>query len=233
MAVLFGLFLSLGVWQVHRRSWKLDLIRHVESAVAAPAIPAPGPAAWPDLTAARDAYRHVTATGTFDHAAETLVQANTDHGPGFWVLTPLRTRAGFTVLVNRGFVPPEWRDPATRAAGQIGDPATVTGLLRMTEPKGGLLRSNDPAADRWFSRDVAAIAEARGLGGPVAPYFIDADAAPNPGGYPVGGLTVLAFPNNHLLYAITWFSLALMVAAAFVYVARDEIRRRAAARRKR
>ncbi|MDB5653910.1 MAG: Surfeit locus 1 family protein, partial [Tardiphaga sp.] len=84
-----------------------------------------------------------------------------------------------------------------------------TGLLRVSEPKGGFLRSNDPAADRWFSRDVAAIAQKRGLA-EVAPYFIDAAAVPGVA-VPVGGLTVISLPNNHLVYAITWFVLAAMV----------------------
>lgn len=160
-----------------------------------------------------DAYRHVRARGVFDHGAEALVQAVTERGAGFWVLTPLRTAQGI-VLVNRGFVPENLRDPSRRAAGQVQGPVTVTGLLRMTEPRGAFLRSNDPAGNRWYSRDVAAIAGARHLG-PVAPFFIDADAALNPGGYPVGGLTVVRFRNNHLVYALTWFALAGLCIAAF------------------
>ena len=85
----------------------------------------------------------------------------------------------------------------------------MTGLLRITEPDGAFLRSNDPAANRWYSRDVAAIAKARDLG-LTAPYFVDADATPNPGGYPVGGLTVVRFPDNHLVYALTWFVLCAL-----------------------
>jgi len=46
----------------------------------------------------------------------------------------------------------------------------------------------------------------------VAPFFIDADATANPGGYPVGGLTVVDFSNNHLVYALTWFALAVLSA---------------------
>ena len=95
----------------------------------------------------------------------------------------------------------------------------MTGLLRLTEPKGAFLRSNDPGDDRWYSRDVAAIAAARGLSD-VAPYFVDADATPNLGGLPVGSLTVIAFPNNHLVYAITWYGMALMLAGAVIYVLR-------------
>src|SRR3546814_12551770 len=79
----------------------------------------------------------------------------------------------------------------TRAAGHVAAPVTVTGLLRVTEPGGAFLRSNDPVADRWFSRDVAGIAKARGLGR-TAPYFVDADASPNPGGYPVDRKSVVS-----------------------------------------
>ena len=111
------------------------------------------------------------------------------------------------MLVNRGFVLPERSAPGARWAGQAQGEQQVTGLLRLSEPHGGFMRANDPAHDRWRSRDVAAIAARRGLSG-VAPYFIDADASPNPGGWPRGGLTVVRFANSHLVYAITWFALA-------------------------
>ncbi len=125
------------------------------------------------------------------------------------------------------------------------EPISVTGLLRMTEPKGGFLRKNDPARDQWYSRDVQAISHALGLAG-TAPYFIDAEATPaatahasaaaeattaeaapsaasdarSQIGEPIPGLTVISFHNSHLVYAITWFSLALMVAALGIRMAR-------------
>ncbi len=207
-----ALLLSLGVWQVERRAWKLALIDRVEQRVHAAPVPAPPPASWPAIAAASDEYRHVTLRGHFLHERETLVKAVTEEGGGYWVLTPLQTGDGSIVLVNRGFVPPELREPSARPAGEPAGEVTVIGLLRMTEPKGGFLRSNDPAHDRWYSRDVAAIATARGLGA-VAPFFVDADAGPARGVYPIGGLTVVRFPNNHLIYALTWFGLALMLAA--------------------
>jgi surfeit locus 1 family protein len=228
LALVAGL-MSLGVWQVERRAWKLDLIRQVEARVHAPASPAPGPDRWPTIAPDRDQYRHVILHGVFDNERETLTQAVTDYGPGFWVMTPFRTDGGFTVLVNRGYVPSERRAPDTRAAGRIDGETTVQGLLRITEPKGGFLRANDPAADRWRSRDVAAIAARRGLSD-VAPYFVDADATPNAGGWPVGGLTVVRFPNSHLVYALIWFGLALMLAAGGGLLAWDERRVRRTSR---
>ncbi|WP_443025058.1 SURF1 family protein [Sphingomonas sp. M1-B02] len=202
--LLAAAFAALGVWQIERRAWKLDLIAKVEARIHAPPRALPAAAEWRDDLA----YTRVRVTGVFLHEAEALVQAVTDLGPGWWVETPLRTDKG-VVLVNRGFVPSERKAPETRRAGMPLGPVGVTGLLRASEPGGGFLRANDPAADRWHSRDVAAIAQARGLG-PVAPFFIDADASANPGGYPVGGLTVVAFRNNHLVYALTWFGLAAL-----------------------
>ena len=214
-AFVFLTLVGLGTWQVQRRAWKLDLIARTETRVQAPAVPAPSPAAW-DRVGPDDAYRHVTLAGRFLHDRETLVQAVTDYGAGSWVLTPLRREDGSLVLVNRGFVPGDRKDPATRREGQVAEAVRVTGLLRLTEPGGAFLRANDPAGNRWYSRDVAAIAAARGLSD-VAPYFVDADATPNPGGLPLGGLTVVAFPNNHLVYAVTWYGLALMLGGFFAY----------------
>lgn len=224
LAVFLGL-LALGVWQVERRAWKLDLIARVDQRVTAEPVAPPGPAGWAGVTADRDEYRHVRVSGRFLNDREAQVVASTVKGSGYWVMTPLQTADGTVILVNRGFVPTENRDPATRAAGQAEGPVTVTGLLRISEPKGGFLRSNAPAEERWYSRDVAAIAAARGLTN-VAPYFIDADATPNPGGLPIGGLTVIAFPNSHLVYAVTWFGLAALLAFGVGYAVRSERRAR-------
>lgn len=215
-------FVALGVWQLERRVWKLDLIAQVDARVHAPAVAPPGPSEWPAVSAERDQYRRVQLRGVFLHDRETLPQAATALGAGYWVMTPLRTDQGFTVLINRGFVPPERRDPAMRAGA--GGEQTVTGLLRVTEPRGGFLRANDPANNRWRSRDVEAIARARGLDA-VAPYFIDAELGPDPAAWPRGGLTVIRFPNSHLVYALTWFGMALLSLAGMVLVVRDRRRR--------
>nr|WP_246570955.1 SURF1 family protein [Bradyrhizobium liaoningense] len=209
--VAFVILIALGVWQVERRAWKLALIDRVEQRVHAPAQPIPSPAAWPAVSAASDEYRHVSLSGHLLHDGETLVQAVTEEGPGYWVLTPLQRDDGTLVLINRGFVPSERRDASTRRDGNPEGRVEITGLLRITEPRGGFLRNNVPQHNRWYSRDVAAIAAARGLR-EVAPFFVDADAGSQIAGGPIGGLTVIRFPNNHLIYALTWFALAFMLA---------------------
>lgn len=228
--LLFSVFVELGTWQVHRRAWKLDLIARVDRRAHSAPVAAPSPPQWPALTRENSEYLRVTVSGTYLNRLESLVQATTELGAGYWVMTPLQSADGSIVLVNRGFVPPEQREPAAHGVREAETPATVTGLLRLSEPGGGFLRHNDPAGNHWYSRDVQAIARARGLpSGRVAPYFIDAEGAPAARDAvtklsvaPVPGLTVITFHNSHLVYAITWYTLALMVIGAGWIVAREE-----------
>ncbi|WP_019141844.1 SURF1 family protein [Noviherbaspirillum massiliense] len=240
LALAFAGFVALGTWQLYRLQWKLALIERVNQRVHAAPVPAPGPADWSRINAQADEYRHVRVAGTFLYPLTTRVQASTEYGGGYWLLTPLRMADDSIVLVNRGFVPSgasdQVRDDPGSATGNLRGPgqseSVVTGLVRMSEPGGAFLHHNDPAANRWYSRDVQAIAAARGLSR-VAPYFVDADAkapaAGKSGGapdYPISGLTVISFHNSHLVYALTWYALALMVAGAGLWIAREERRLR-------
>ncbi|HET6552932.1 MAG TPA: SURF1 family protein [Dyella sp.] len=227
--VLFAGFVALGTWQVYRMGWKRELIERVDSRVHAAATPAPAEKQWPQVTVASDEYRHVQLQGHFLHDRRTLVWASTNLGSGYWVITPLQQDDGSIVLVNRGFVPPDWCGLTGSCEPGSGGESTVTGLLRMSEGP-VVFRHNDPAKNSWYTRDVPAMAKARALQR-VAPYFVDQDAAPGTldQGKPVwpqGGLTVIDFPNNHLSYLITWYALALMVLGAGIYVVRDERRLR-------
>lgn len=229
LTALFAGFITLGTWQIHRRAWKLDLIAQVERKLQAAPVPAPGRESWTQIKPA-DQYLKIQAEGTYLPNRDVLVQAVTELGAGFWLLSPLKTHDGFFVLINRGFVDANWHQQPSKNAGSAPPQFRISGLLRLSEPKGGFLRHNDPATARWYSRDIAAIAASMQL--PVvdvAPYFIDADATTspdrNPETGPVGSLTVVRFHNSHLVYAITWYSLALMTLLAGISLARQQPRR--------
>lgn len=261
LTLALALFVSLGSWQVRRLAWKLDLIERVETRIHADPVTAPPPEQWASVSTARDEYRHVRLRGRFLHDREALVQAASVLGSGFWVLTPMQTEGGAIVMVNRGFIFPAERAPRQRASPAPEGLVEVVGLMRMPEPGGGFLRSNRPEDDRWYSRDVLAIGQARGWqAGQLAPYFIDMTQAAEPLAslsaplspvprwepppastgevavirwaeqrprlVPMPGLTVVSFTNNHLMYAITWFGLALMVVLAAWLLWRDARRHR-------
>jgi surfeit locus 1 family protein len=239
VALLCAAFVALGIWQLQRLQWKTTLIAQVDQRVHAAPAAAPSQADWARLSKDQDEYRHIRLQGKFLDVPATLVQASTVRGSGYWVLAPFAGQDGGIVMVNRGFVPTGSK-PAAPASPL---PSEVSGLLRMSEPGGGFLRHNDPVHGRWYSRDVAAIAAARGLSR-VAPYFVDQDAAPQDAQkaaqenaseaeiitrlpaagatvVPIGGLTVVSFNNNHLVYALTWFAMALMAAGACVFILRE------------
>ena len=162
LLVLFLAFVALGTWQVQRRAWKLDLIERVEQRVGAPPVPLPPPADWPAVSASSHEYLPVTAQGQWLPEKTVLAQALTELGSGFWVMTPLQLADGTQVVVNRGFVPQEQRAQwlATPLPASAPTTATIQGLLRMSEPDGGFLRTNAPAEQRWYSRDIAAMGRA-------------------------------------------------------------------------
>lgn len=214
VAVLTG----LGIWQVQRLGWKSDLIARVDARLAAPVVKAPTPPDWPALSAQADEYRRVSLTGSYLPEADALVKAVTEYGAGYWVMSPLQVPEGWIVWINRGFVPQDRNTVSDRPLPSGRQ--RVIGLLRMSQPGGAFLRSNDPGNDRWYSRDVQALARTRDLDG-VAPYFIDA-ARNDQNRFPVSGLTVVKFRNPHLGYALTWFALALGLAiSSFILLRRE------------
>jgi surfeit locus 1 family protein len=229
-AIGVAILCGLGVWQVKRLAWKEGLIAMVNERTERPAEPLPSEADWPSINHDDDEYRKVELTGRFDNDHEIHVFTSLDDprfpvsGPGYWVLTPLDLADGSTVIVNRGFVPGDKRGPATRPQGTVDGEVAVTGLIRMPEPGNLFMPDPDAARDQWYVRDPAAIAAAFGLTR-VAPFFVDADASPNPGGLPLGGTTRITFHNDHLGYAVTWFGLALALVGVYVAWAYSQIRR--------
>ena len=150
---------------------------------------AAGSATWQSLDPASDEYRHVKFTAHFDHAAEALVYGAASafrpdvSGPGYWVFTPARLTDGSLVMVNRGFVPEDRKEPKSRAAGQVSGPVEIVGALRWPDARHWFTPNDDPAHNLWFSRDPQAIAAAKGLGA-VAPFFVEMEAPVPPGGLP-------------------------------------------------
>lgn len=196
---------GLGSWQLERLQWKLALIETVNRNMTAAPLTVDHLLAL-DGEAAQ--YRRVRLIGRFDHAREAYAFTTSAGGEAVYhVLTPLTLADGRVLLVDRGAVPESRRDPASRAGGNPQGEVRLTGVWRTPDPPGAFTPAPDLARRIWYARDVAGIAAANDLK-LAAPVVIDADATPNPGGWPRGGQTVVEFRNQHLSYAVTWFGLA-------------------------
>jgi surfeit locus 1 family protein len=211
-AILFAFLMWLGVWQLERLQWKLGLIEQVDRNLTATPI-----SLDKALALGADAqYRRVTLKGRFDNGEEAYVYGiGVEGAPVYHVVVPFKTDDGRTLLIDRGIVPRDLRNPVLRQGGIDNRETKVTGVWRLGDAPGTFTPAPDLRQRIWYVRDVAAIAKADGVS-LAASALIEADATPNPGGWPKGGQTVVTFRNEHLQYAITWFLMAAGLIGVYV-----------------
>jgi surfeit locus 1 family protein len=225
--VALAILVGLGIWQLHRLAWKEALIAEVSARANAPPVSAPDEAEWPGLRPEDYEYRHVRVTGSFDPALRALVFRALEKprgkygGQGFLAMVPLHLTNGASIIVNRGFVPTDRK--AQAEAVPTGE-SEIVGLMRASEPRNLFTPADNPATGEWYTRDPEGIAAALGVAR-AAPFTIDADAGADPNALPEGGETVLAFPNNHFEYALTWFGMAIALVGVFAAYAASVLRK--------
>ncbi len=220
VAAALAVLLALGTWQVQRLAWKEGLLATIRERIAQEPIGIEDALArYEDVE-----YVPVVLSGRFEHAHERHVFTTHAGQSGYNVYTPLVMADGEAVFVNRGFVPYDRKAPSTRAEGQVDGIVEVTGLARagLSEKPSWIVPDNDPARNVFHWKDIRTMRETSGLPAdvPVLAVFVDANDAPNPGGLPVGGVTLVDLPNSHLQYALTWYGLAavlVIVTAAFLW----------------
>ncbi|KAI9286939.1 SURF1 family-domain-containing protein [Umbelopsis sp. AD052] len=203
---------GLGSWQVQRLRWKTHLIEDMEDRMARPPIPLPKRV---NAQAVKDfEYRRVKVSGVYDHAREMLLGPRTrgDGNSGYFLITPLVRENGSIVLVKRGWVPTEKKDPSTRPESLTQDVQEVEGLLRHTEMKNSFTPDNDIVNNQWYWVDVETMAEITGAEPVVIERVSDAALYQENElirkGIPVGRSPVVEVRNHHLQYIITWYSLS-------------------------
>jgi surfeit locus 1 family protein len=222
VAILIG----LGIWQLDRKIWKESLIATVTARLERAPADLPTAANWQRLTAATDEYARVTFPAELLAGQEALVYTAGSafrpdvQGAGYWVFAPARLPGGSIVLVDRGFVPADRKDPTTRAQGAPQGVVDIVGVMRWPEARGMFTPADEPQNNLWYLRDSTAIAAAKKWD-TAAPFYIEQEAPVPPGGLPKPGKLAVALPDNHLQYAITWFGLALGLTGVYlIYHAR-------------
>ena len=225
MLVLVG----LGTWQLQRRAEKLSYIEHYEAGMKASSQPFPSESLWPSTDFSKFEHTKVDIEGHFLPLPEVHLYAllpktaRSYGGVGWWILLPFELKDGGIVLVNRGFVPQDLKNPATRPKS-LAQPneQKLEGFVRLPEQPGRFTPASSPSANEWYLRDPAAFSAYDSLGAAkVAPVVID-QLTPNPGDLPQATDGKLNIPNNHLQYAMTWYALALVLFVIYILLRRRE-----------
>lgn len=222
--LLTAAFTALGVWQLQRRTAKHELIVALTERLADVPVALPPPAQWAALHPARDEFRRVSFTATYAPMPDAMVYSagsavrKDASGPGTWAFLPARLSTGEMVVIDVGFVENTMQDRSVedRAVKKLatGAPVTLTGYLRFPEAPGWLTPAENRDKRLWFVRDHLAMAGALGWGA-VAPFYVDLELPAPENGIPRPGPLDVNLKDDHLQYAITWFTLAGAVLIAF------------------
>lgn len=200
---------GLGTWQVRRLAWKSDLIARFEDRLVRDPLPLPphiDPSSIKDFD-----YRRILATGRLRHDQEMLIGPRMNEGKdGYLVITPLeRDGDGTTVLVNRGWIPKQFRDQRTRPESLPSGQVTVEGLLREPWKKNMFTPENNLQKREFYFPDVEQMAQLTGS----QPVWVEETMQPDlilswdraSKGIPIGRGAEVNLRNNHAQYIFTWY----------------------------
>ncbi|MSS46531.1 SURF1 family protein [Cutibacterium sp. WCA-380-WT-3A] len=231
LVIVLGLvMIRLGQWQLHRLSGRREANDIIRTNHAKP------PVEWSTLMGDRHAtatyqWRPVTITGTFDTAHELQVRYRSNgDDDGSEVVTPIVTKDGHHVLVDRGFLKRSSQQGDMQAlppapAGTV----TVTGFVRGNE--NGKPTATDPVAGKVRLINSDAIGRAHKID--YASGYISATSM-TPAQH---GLVPKDLPHlddgPHLSYAIQWFCFTAIAVVGLFVLIRGDVKDRRKRRAKR
>jgi surfeit locus 1 family protein len=219
IATLIGLavLIALGTWQLQRLAWKEGLIASIGARMAD--APQPLSAIEGRFKIQGDVdYYPVSLTGTVENAGEQYFLSTHGGQSGWNLYSPLKLADARIVMLNRGFVPYDLRDPAKRPGSLPTGVQTITGLARnpLAAKPSSITPENDPKSNTWYWKDLRGMAENAAVPpDKLLPFFIDDWTEQKPAALPVTRTTIISLPNNHLQYAFTWYGLAAALAGVW------------------
>jgi len=207
-----AVLLSLGTWQLSRKTWKTDLVATLKQRAAAPPVPLPAAADWDKLDAEQIEFTRVRFRAEFPGGDELVYTSGSSlrddvKSPGYFVFSAGRLPDGRQVVVNRGYTKNKTYPP------QTGN-AEIVGYLRWPEPPSWFVAERDTSGGVWHVRDHRAMASVRGWDN-VAPFYVEQESPVPLGGVPHPAMLRPGLPDNHLQYALTWYGLAVVLIGVF------------------
>ena len=206
----FIILISLGTWQVKRLIWKNDLISFYLKQSTNNIINLHKE----NFVSEEIEYRKVRLTGKFLNKKEVHITGKTYEGnAGFHVVTPFLMQNGNYVLVNRGWVSENYKEAKSRSFSLINEETSVIGLIRYPQKKGYFVPENEPDNGFWFTIKPTEIKKHLKIDKEtfIIKFYVDALRQEKKINLPIGIKEKINIRNQHLSYAITWYSLAIVL----------------------
>ena len=202
------MFCILGTWQLYRLQWKQDLISQIDRGLKSAPI-----RYSKDID--KD-YQRVILNGEYNFKNQIYLYSLNHKGkPGFDVITPFKTIEGDNVLINRGWINKEAKNTPKI---NLVNSSNVQGLLRKIVNKNMFKPENDIKQNIWFSININQIQEMTGEKFNNFVVFLKDQTVKQP----VPKKITIELPNNHLKYAITWYSISISILFYFLYFRRQQ-----------
>ncbi|MBI1275979.1 hypothetical protein GC177_08410 [bacterium] len=208
--------IALGCWQVQRLQWKEALLANLSEELSSPPKPLDDDMLRTPLERFR--FRHVNFDASLPaHTPATFAAKYYKGSLGYNVVSAAQLPSGGEVLVNRGWIPQAMRDSFLMKESKRDKPEhiQVEGMMRALPPQGLFVPNNTPKDNMWFWYDAPALKEALGMQS-VPSMVVDATRIEPAANYPMTAKAEITLRNDHLMYALTWFGLALALAVIYV-----------------
>ena len=215
LLIVFPILILLGSWQVYRLIWKENLIEYYQNQSSS---------AFLDLSKDISSklnleFRKVKFKGTFLNSKEIYISGKTYEGNiGFHVVTPFRMQNNKTVFINRGWVSEGYRDPEKRKFSLLNNETEINGIIRFPQKKGYFVPENDPNKGFWFTinpNEIIKFLKFKEID-TISEFYVDAIRQEGKIKIPIGANGKPNLRNQHLSYAITWYSLALVLLIIYI-----------------
>jgi len=197
MALL--ILVSLGTWQLERLRWKTDILSSMKESLSLPPLKLTG-----QVIDNIDQYsfRRIQLTGNYLYKDNITIYSKVfNKKVGKHLIVPLETQYGI-ILVNRGFIPSDFNIENNIKSGEI----SINGIVKFQQKINYFTPNNNVIKNEWYYININEVSNFLSL--PLLNFYIVEENNIEEK-YPVGSQYNINISNDHLQYAITWFSLAL------------------------
>jgi surfeit locus 1 family protein len=205
------LLLALGIWQLYRLKEKTLFIASISHNLSSPAV------SYDDLAQTQTNYGKIKLTGHFFNNKDIFLYGRKAMAPekeGYYLLTPFQTTNGKIIMITRGWFAAKNKTKINITNTEFDK--EITAIILPLERKKLFIPDNDLKNNTWFTLEHKQMMDSLGLNLENF-YLVQIGPQDLPSQIiPINPDSLIMIKNDHLEYALTWFSLAICLIVIFI-----------------